>query len=424
MKGHVVRSLIPVLGLLVLSGAAADLSAAEPAAARAVRGLPPPDQLPPCPAPAVLVMRDGTLVKTREDWLKRRRGEVVALLQHYVYGYPPVEKVEGGTPPPVLVGEDRKAIDGAATWRHLRVALSPHPDAYRDLHLLIPNRGKGPLPVLLSIGSRIRCSPAAKPATTPATPPRTLQQDLGESYADVAKAMARGYVVAFFAHDQAGDGVRRCPPADAGPVVDHAFLGPRPLYGWGSIAMWAWIARRMVDVLEHQPGIDAKRIAVTGGSRTGAAAMLTGALDGRVAAVIGWQISPFSYRTVPFRAQSKWRGWLGRVYSEFDGRGDRIPVDYPMLAAAIAPRPLLLTASPTASYADPKLTAWILNDAAGAYRLLGADVEDFKPPWTDYGLRGKGPLRMHLRGGGHGYHADDWPAYLDFLDEQFRPKAR
>jgi hypothetical protein len=369
-------------------------------------------------------MRDGTPVKTLEDWLKRRRPEVVALLQHYVYGYPPEEKVQDGTPPPALVGEDRQAIDGAATWRHLRVALASDPDAYRDLHLLTPNRAAGLLPVVLSIGSRIRGSPAATPSTDPATPPRTLQEDLGELYADMAKAMARGYVVAFFAHDQAGDGVRRCPPADAGPVVDHAFLGPRPLYGWGSIAMWSWIARRMIDVLERDPRIDPNRIAVTGGSRTGAAALLTGALDMRVAAVIGWQISPFSYRTVPFRAESKWRGWLGRAYSEFDGRGNCIPVDYPMLAAAIAPRPLLLTASPTASYADPKLTAWILNGAAEAYRLLGAEAEDFKPPWTEFGLRGKGPLRMHLRAGKHGYHPDDWPAYLDFLDEQFKRGAK
>jgi hypothetical protein len=78
---------------------------------------------------------------------------------------------------------------------------------------------------------------------------------------------------------------------------------------------------------------------------------------------------------------------------------------------------MLITASPTAAFAMPDLTAWVANGAAKAYRFLGTDVEDFKPPWTEFGLRGKGPLRMHLRAGKHGYHPDDWPAYLDFLDE-------
>ena len=405
--------------------------------------------------PDPLVMLDGTPVRTKEDWLRRRRPELAKLVQHYMFGYSPPEWLAKGTPAPTVVAEDANALGGLAAWRHLRVPLAPDPNVCKDLHLLIPNAGDGPFPVILTFGAPGAPRPQDLPASDwkdmpkDACEPPPTQPAAGETSAeyrarvnkardrlyaqkslhDAAAAMRRGYAIASFRHNQSSDNIYtkgiypHYQPVTDGPLIEHPF-GARHLLDWGEIAAWSWCARRMLDVIEKEKRLDDKRVAIMGGSRTGCAAMLTAAIDERFAAVIAWQISPFRWRQGKGPMGGAWGHWVGTAYSQFDDCRDRMPVEYTCLAAAVAPRPMLITASPTASFATPDPTAWIANGAAKAYRFLGCDVEDFKGPWAEPGLRGKGPLRMHLRAGGHGYHADDWPAYLDFLDAQFKPRAK
>jgi len=419
----------PVLAALVCLGLCSCRTPQPSQAARLTppqpspRDLPAVDDLPPRHEdPDPLTMMDGTPVTTKDDWFLKRRPQIVRLVQHYFFGYAAPERLKQGTPPPTLVAEDPDTLDGAATWQHLRVPLAPDPDVYKDLYLLIPNTGDGPFPTILTFGAPGRPNPKALATKDKASLDPKEQGPLR----DAAAAMRRGYAIAAFRHNQSSDNLytrgiypHYQPTAD-GPLIDHPF-GARRLHDWGEIAAWSWCARRIIDVLEHDKRIDPHRIAIMGGSRTGPAAILTAVIDQRIAAVIAWQISPFRWREGEGPMQGAWAYWIGTAYSPFDQHRDRMPVEYTCFAAAVAPRPMLLTASPTAGFADPDKTAWIANGAAHAYRFLGCDVADFKPPWTEFGLRGNGPLRMHLRGGGHAYHPDDWPAYLDFLDEHVKP---
>ena len=51
---------------------------------------PDPDKLPSHPdLPDPLVMLDGTRVTTKEQWETKRRPELKALFQHYMYGVRP-----------------------------------------------------------------------------------------------------------------------------------------------------------------------------------------------------------------------------------------------------------------------------------------------------------------------------------------------
>src|SRR4051812_34905053 len=55
---------------------------------------PPADQLPPIKEfPDLLTFRDGTKVSSPQDW-PRRRGELLAMIEHYEYGMSPPAPVE------------------------------------------------------------------------------------------------------------------------------------------------------------------------------------------------------------------------------------------------------------------------------------------------------------------------------------------
>ena len=64
-------------------------------AGRAAAEFPAPKDLPKhAELPDPLVMFDGTKVTTKEQWTEKRRPELKALFQHYVYGtIPPAMKV-------------------------------------------------------------------------------------------------------------------------------------------------------------------------------------------------------------------------------------------------------------------------------------------------------------------------------------------
>ena len=59
--------------------------------------------------------------------------------------------------------------------------------------------------------------------------------------------------------------------------------GPRKPDDWGALQAWGWGASRVLDYLQTDPDIDAKRVAIMGHSRNGKAALVTMAHDPRFA---------------------------------------------------------------------------------------------------------------------------------------------
>src|ERR1700735_3114107 len=93
--------------------------------------------------PDPLVMLDGARVATKEDWYQRRRPELKALFQYYMYGeLPPA-------PPKVRATvefEERDAFGGKATLSEIALSVGPAEAPPIRLLLVVPNRRKGPAP--------------------------------------------------------------------------------------------------------------------------------------------------------------------------------------------------------------------------------------------------------------------------------------
>ena len=366
---------------------------------------PDPEDLKPVPDPEPLVFLDGRKVQTKEDWEARKK-EILDLAHHYIYGFCPPEQFVKGTPPPEVVKEVKDAYGGLATMREIKVSLTPEADDADGtlwLCLAIPNKGEGPFPAVLQFG---------RPKGAHATTTSNSEVDQLSEY-----AISRGYAVAGFSPQGAYSMYKYYFPIHSGPWVDgkdprfsaHPSpnvrnLGPRPLHGWGERVIWAWRMRRVMDALVTQKDVDAKRVIFVGGSRGGMSVLMAAALDERAAMVYAWQPAGLRIRGYNWPDRPE---WLAPAVQMFQGKLDRLPVDTYCVAATLAPRPVLFTATHT------------------GYTPMGAEVQMGEMPAPGQSvIYSKGPIGLHVRDGTHAWVLDDFKAMLDFADERLKPNPK
>lgn len=390
---------------------------------------PDADHLPPHPGlPDPLVFRDGSRVASKDDWNARRRPELTALFDHYMYGRAPAapEKVAA------TVGlEDPAYLDGKATLREVSLAFGP-PDTPRiHLLLIVPNRRTGPVPAFVGLNFHGNHQVVADPKVAlptgwmPERGPgaagnRATEKGRGaqvDTWA-VDTVIARGYALAtFYSGDVAPDHPGR---ADG---VFPAYPG----HDWGCVRAWAWGASRVADYLGTLPTeIDRTRLAVVGHSRLGKAALVAGAYDERFAVVCSHQsgcggAAP-SRGTVGESVKQindHFPHWFNAAFKTFNGRPDRLPMDQHELVALVAPRAVLFTNATEDTWANPAGQFDVLKAAEPVYRLLNAGGLA-APTMPSTGQLSAGTLGYAIRPGKHSMTREDWSFFLDFADKHLR----
>jgi hypothetical protein len=413
------------------------LAAASFALAVAAADFPEPAKLPSQPdLPDPLVMFDGSRVKTKEQWVEKRRPELKALFQHYMYGaLPPAEKVDAK-----VEREDKKAFDGKATLKEITLSFGP-PDTPK-IHLLLvtPNARKAPAPVFLGMNfcgnhavvkdpdvaiPTVWMRPGAGVKDNRATEAgRGTQVDTWA----IEQSIDRGYAVATF-YDGDVDPDRPDVREGIQPHLRKKGEEAGP-HDWGTIAAWAWGLMRAVDYLRTNSDIDKDRICVVGHSRLGKTALVAGAFDERIALVIPHQAGCGG--TAPSRGKvgesvkqinDHFPHWFDGVFKEFNDHPDRLPFDQHCLAALVAPRPLLFSNAVDDTWANPDGQFQVLQAADPVYRLLDAGgLEAKKMP--EVGVLSDGPLGYYIRPGKHSMTKEDWKVFLDYADKRLgKPEA-
>ncbi len=389
--------------------------------------------------PDPLVMFDGARVADRQAWNEKRKPELKALFQHYMYGeFPPAPKIEA-----MVVQTDRDAVGGKATMKQIRIAVSPAPDCPKiNLLLFVPSRraANRPPPVVLGLNfsgnhamladPRIALAAGWLPEGPAVEHNRATEAGRGID-ADrwqVEHVIDRGFALATFYH---GDIAPDHPGFKDG--VFPFFLKPgESEHGpndWGVIAAWAWGLERAVDYLLTDGDVDPKRIVIYGHSRNGKAALLAGAFDDRIAAVIPHQAgcggSAPSRQHNPkaesvSRINQSFPHWFNARFKEFGGHEDKLPFDQNCLVALCAPRPVLFTCGELDVWANPPGQLDVLKSATSVYKLFGRDGVASDAIADDDKRIGDG-LCYFIRKAKHTVDRAYWDAFLDFAEATLAP---
>jgi (4-O-methyl)-D-glucuronate---lignin esterase len=387
--------------------------------------------------PDPLVMLDGTKVTNKADWEAKRKPELKALFQHYMYGRMPPKPARQE----FRVSEPRDCLGGKAVLRDVTI-VPIEPRTVHPIHvvLITPKEAKSP-PVFIgmnfcgnhallddpkiplpSVWVRSSCDGAANERATDAG--RGSQKDTWN--ADLI--VSRGYALAsFYSADVDPD------TPDMTDGIGPAFYKPGQTQQGdddaGTIALWAWGFQRVVDYLVDSPQlVDPKRIAIVGHSRNGKTALLAGAMDERIALVIPHQAGcggTAPSRTTDPKAESVQRintsfpHWFCGNFKKYNDRENELPVDAHMLIALIAPRPVYVASASEDLWADPRGEFLACYHASPVYELLGKEgLKTTEMPKNDEPVHTA--VGYHIRTGKHDVTDYDWEQYLKFADKHFR----
>lgn len=409
----------------------------SPIAAASGADFPPVYQLPINPElPDPLVMMDGSRVTTKEQWEAQRRPELMALFQHYMYGYLPAATQVKAT----QTASGRDLFDGKAKWKSLTLNYGPVGTPPLELLLITPNTQKGVHPVFVGInfcGNHTILAAPKVPLTKSwyrgSCPGCEDEVATGAGRGgqiatwNAEMIVDRGYALATFYYGDVDPDKRENDFTDG--VHPHFFKNGQTEPGkhdWGAIAAWAYGIHRVIDYLEADQSVDANRLALVGHSRLGKTALLAGALDERIKVVIPHQAgcggtapNRFNVGESVERINTVFPHWFNDTFPEFNKQVERLPFDQHCLAALCAPRAVLFSNAQEDQWADPNGQFNMLKAADPVYRFLGVNglKEGEKP---ELGKLIDSRLGYFIRAGKHSMSTEDWKVFLDFADRHLK----
>jgi hypothetical protein len=279
---------------------------------------------------------DGTRITTKADW-RCRRAEIRELAERTVYGQKPA--------PPT-------SVTGTVSNTNITVNVTDQGrSASFSAGVQLPS-GTGPFPAVVVFGG------------------------FG---ADTATIRAAGAAVINFDPFSVG---REGTPRNNKQGAFYSIYGASS--STGLLLAWAWGVSRIIDVIERSGGniLRANGVGVTGCSRFGKGAFVTGVFDQRIALTMpiesGSAGAPI-FRGIPGESGSQplssaygEQPWLGDAFGSFTGNPNALPVDTHQMVAMVAPRGLFIMENPHIDWLAARSGSVAALGGAEVYKALGA----------------------------------------------------
>jgi len=389
------------------------------------------------PIPDVLTCSDGTIISSKEDWLSKRRPELMRLFETEMYGKTPADKAPALRF--VTTSENKNALGGKATMRQVTIYFTDGHNPHCDVLLYLPNGRKQPSPCFLSLNFGGNHAVADDPSIKlckgwfrdDAKKGYINHQATEQTRASSSERWPLGEIIA------RGYGVCTAYYGDLEPDhVEGMSTGVRPLYlkkgqaapaadEWGAIGAWAWGLSRMADYLTTLPEVDARKLAVLGHSRLGKTSLWAGAQDERFGIVIsndsgagGAALSKRIFGETCAVLNKNFPHWFNGNFKKYSNNEAALPVDQHELIALMAPRPVYIASATRDLWADPKgefLGGKLAEPVYALFGKKGLGVNDPPSPDTSVG----DTIGYHSRTGAHDILLYDWQCFMDFADKHW-----
>ncbi|MBX6768865.1 MAG: cellulose-binding protein, partial [Actinomadura rubrobrunea] len=342
-----IRSAVVLSAVAALTFAGTGTAAATADTVRAAAGpveddgadCPVPDPGPPTSnsrLPDPFRKIDGTRITAKSDW-RCRRAEIKELAERTVYGQKP--------PKP-------DSVTGTVTANSITVNVTHQGrSAGFSASVQLPS-GTGPFPAVIVLGG------------------------FG---ADTATIRAAGAAV--INYDPLAVG-REGTPRNNKQGAFYSIYGSSS--STGLLAAWAWGASRIIDVIEQSGGsiLKADAMGVTGCSRYGKGAFVTGAFDQRIALTMPIESGsaglpifrgiPGESGAQPLSSAYNEQPWLGDAFGSYTGNPTTLPVDTHEVVGMIAPRGLFIMENPHIDWLAARSGSVAALAGAEIYKALGA----------------------------------------------------
>lgn len=395
-------------------------------------------KVPAYTVPDVLTRFKGGKVKTEKAWFHKQRPEILKVFTNQVYG-----KVPGKMDiSDIKVWETSdNALDGQAIRKQLSLFFNKDQKSLEVNVLMYLPKNKAKAPVFLAYNFTGNHAVYNDPAIRLTESWVANNPSIGIINNQVteqsrASAQNRWPVDEII---KAGYGLVTIYYGDVDPDKNDFSDGIHPFFyqqgqsaplenEWGSIAAWAWGLSRVMDYLEKEPLVDAKKVAVLGHSRLGKAALWAGANDARFSMVIsnesgcgGAALSKRIYGETVELINTTFPHWFCDNFLQYNRKEENLPVDQHMLLALIAPRPLYVASAQDDQWADPKGEFLSAKYASAVYELLGTDgLPSKEMPQVNKPVMGT--IGYHIRTGKHDLSVYDWQQYILFANKHLVSK--
>lgn len=393
-------------------------------------------KVPEYKIPDVLTRFNGGKVKTAKDWYKKQRPEILQKFTDEVYG-----KVPGqlGIYDVKVWETSPDALNGSAVRKQLSLFFKKGDKNLEVNVLMYLPKSQQKVPVFLAYNFSGNHAVYNDPNIRLTESWVNNDPSVGIINNQVteqsrATASSRWPVEEII---KSGCGLVTLYYGDVDPDKDDFSDGIEPFFyqenqthpkfdEWGSIAAWAWGLSRVMDYLEKDDLVDAKKVAVLGHSRLGKTALWAGATDLRFAMVVsnesgcgGAALSKRIFGETVQIINTSFPHWFCGNFKKYNDNEADLPVDQHMLLALIAPRPLYVASAEGDKWADPRGEFLAAKYASAVYELLGMEGLPVKEmPEVNHPVMGT--IGYHIRSGKHDLTLYDWQQYIRFADKFFR----
>ena len=357
----------------------------------------------------------GEQIASAADWETIRRPEVVKILLTQEYGLRPVERPDDLAF--VETAPVEECLGGKALRKRVKAVYSgPGGRSEFNFSVWIPKSAR-PVPAFVHTSPR--------PAETAADPdgPRPAY------WLPVEDIVSRGFAAVAYCNQEVAIDWRDAsdvPTSGVFKVFGPQDFTKRQPTEWGILSAWAWGMSRILDWIETEPLLDAKRVAAVGLSRNGKAALVAGAFDERFAMTVsccsgcsGAKLNHIElWESEHIKDIMVAEKWFCPNYKAYVGkdRSNKMPFDQHFLLALVAPRLLYVSSATEDAWAGPRGEFAALELASPVWNLYGLPglvAHGF--PKADTPLIG-GYAGYHLRSGFHDLTRYDWRCYMDFAE--------